>query len=270
MSCDSPKPFMPDLNKLQFVERIIEAYSTQFSKSTRYYTKYISTRVFKSCGLQTPKFNAQQLRGDQIFILMKPVYDGIFDKYKWQKIDYCSLADYLCAVLSNQYFDQGFGHVESKLYCPLGNCCKEWCVSLGIEQIKKCSKPGSYHQREAFMDHLSTTNCAYHYATYLLLFHKHNKNNGRKTLNTEENKRKRENSQPVTARTVRGGGGIVRAGRGESGGRWISRPNNNRPLFPVANSGHHSGEPSRRNTHSGAGGVSNNSNPRRLQKSNFK
>ena len=135
------------MDKKQFVNRIIKGFGAQSTKSKEYYSEYVSSYEFKSSGLRIPLF-PPQIHGGQIHRLAGPVYDKIVEEYKGKQPDYFRLADYLRAVLANQFYDQGFARDDMNSHCPLGNSCKDWCDAMDINDIRKCAKPGRYEDRD--------------------------------------------------------------------------------------------------------------------------
>ena len=98
---------------------------------------------------------------------------------------------------------------------------------MDISDIKQCGKPGCYNDRDAFMDHLKSFDCVYHYSTYLLLLQLHKRNIGPKTITTKHNKRMRETKYQDKW-------------RGGRGGKQRAISKNNRPPFPGRSSDRYS------------------------------
>ena len=140
---------------------------------------------------------------DDINKIIGRVYDKLVESDRVQMTSYYEIADYLCVICGNQFFDQLFVRDNMVLHCPLGNSCKEWMSKVQQDDVSKCGHAGLFYKRDNFMDHLKTKQCIYHYVTFLYLVELHGNNVGNKTMSTLRNICTKENQVKMNIKKTR-------------------------------------------------------------------
>ena len=187
-----------DCNKTVFLKRT-RTNLVKFSNiSQEYYIQKCNSSLYKSHYNQ-PRHRSM-ISDDAINKIVGRVYDKLVESCRVQTTSYYEIADYLCVICGNQFFDQLFVRENMVLHCPFGNSCKEWMSKVDQDDIKKCGHPGQFYKKDSFMDHLKTKPCIYHYVTFLYLVELHGNNVGIKTMSTLRNISTKQNKFQMNTR----------------------------------------------------------------------